>query len=106
MMKDENFKLLGVLIYDGQTDGQTNERTFAIVELLSRLKISNRQTFKKNYLPYVLSELLWCYLELKRRKISRVSVIVPCTKLCNCGATHITTVIQDRIRKSINQDFI
>ena len=33
-MKDEDFELLGVLIYDGQTD----EQTFVIVESLSRLK--------------------------------------------------------------------
>ena len=38
-MKDENFKLLGVLTYDGQTDERTNERTFVIVESLLRLKI-------------------------------------------------------------------
>ena len=37
-MKDENFKLLGVLTYDGQTDERTNGRTFVIVESLSRLK--------------------------------------------------------------------
>ena len=40
-MKDENFKLLGVLTYDGQTDERTNGRTFVIVESLSRLKIPN-----------------------------------------------------------------
>ena len=34
MMNDENFKLFGVLTYDGQTD----EGTFVIVESLSRLK--------------------------------------------------------------------
>ena len=33
-MKDEDFKLLGVLTYDGRTNG----RTFAIVESLWRLK--------------------------------------------------------------------
>ena len=35
MLKDEGFRLKGVL----RTDERTNERTFVIVELLSRLKI-------------------------------------------------------------------
>ena len=49
-MKDEDFLLLGVLIYHRQTDGQTNEWTFAIVESLSRLKrtIQSVGKFKKS----------------------------------------------------------
>ena len=37
-MKDEDFKLLRGFVTDGQTDRRTNERTFVIVESLSRLK--------------------------------------------------------------------
>ena len=37
MMKDDDFKLLKGFA-DKRTDGRTNEQTFAIVELLSRLK--------------------------------------------------------------------
>ena len=37
MMKDDDFKLLRGFA-EGQTDRQTDRRTFAIVESLSRLK--------------------------------------------------------------------
>ena len=37
-MKDDDFKMLGVLITDGQTDRRTDEQTFVNVESLSRLK--------------------------------------------------------------------
>ena len=37
-MKDDDFKLLRGFVTDGQTDRRTNERTFVIVESLSRLK--------------------------------------------------------------------
>ena len=44
MMKDDDFKLLRGFA-DGQTDKWTNEQTFVIVELLSRLK-SKAMTIK------------------------------------------------------------
>ena len=55
-MMNENFKLLGVLIYDGQTDKRTNKRTneltdeqtFVIVESLLRLKTGYLQTIVKS----------------------------------------------------------
>ena len=42
MMQDTNFKLLRGFVTDGQTDRRTNERTFVIVESLSRLKIDKK----------------------------------------------------------------
>ena len=45
MMKDDDFKLLKGFAL-GWTNGQMNEQTFAIVELLLRLKMKNIHNFR------------------------------------------------------------